>query len=690
MEQKQITKISKYSEEELQLYAQTEDLMILHKLKLYSDDLYYNTGKSSGLEDWQYDIIKETLNERDPNYVVPIGVKIRQHENRVKLPYWLGSMSKMSTQAAILFFYKDVEEKVKADLGDDATQNTITERVKELWELLSKTEQSKYRKIAVAEFERDLATWIAHNKASDYTIEDKLDGVSCLMVMKNGKIKLYTRGDGNVGADISYLAQYFTTIPKGLTETISVRGELIMKESVFKKNHVKDHANPRNLVAGRIGAKTIRKGLKDIDFVAYEIVGDEEMQKPSEQLEYLDTLGFTTVRREVIPNFTVESLMETLVRFKESSPYEIDGIIVQPDSPYERNASGNPEYAFAFKMRMTGNFAEVTVISVEWNISKWGLLKPRIEYNPTMFGGAELNWATGFNAKYIVENSIGHGAIVKVTRSGDVIPYILSVVKPAAEPEMPEIPYKWNESGVDIYTEEYGDEMCVKLIDHFFTKLGIKQVGEKRVEKIYKTGYDSLLKIIAASQKDLMEVPGFGSRLATLIHTNIHNGLKNLSLPLVLGSSGVFGFGLGRKKITTLMDDFPDILDVYKTMSSSELLARVLQVEGFATKTAQKIVDNVNWADKFITALKHFATFKKKVVVGDSLKGVKAVFTGGKDKNLEEQIVVRGGKVATSVSKNTTVVIIGGPKPGGKLQKAKNLGIEILEKQAFIQKYIMN
>ena len=688
----EITKIYKYSEEELQLYSQTEDLTLLHNIKLYADDIYYNTGLSSGLEDWQYDIIKETLIKRDPNYIVPNGVRIRQHENRVQLPYWLGSMNKISAQSAILYYYKDIEEQVRKDLGNNTQQNTITECMKEMWKQLPESEKDNYRNKAIIEFENELDIWNTKNRSSEYIIEDKLDGVSCLMVMTNGKIKLYTRGNGEVGADISYLAQYFKTIPKGIRETLNVRGELIMKEDVFKKKYNKDYANPRNMVAGRIGAKTIRKGLKDIDFIAYEIVNTGEMIKPSEQLEYLESLGFTTVRRKIVDNFTLESLMESLVLFKDTTPYEIDGIIVQSNTSYERNITGNPDYAFAFKMRMGENVVEVPVKNVYWNVSKWGKLKPRVEIHPVNLQGVTITFATGFNAKFIFDNSIGIGSIIKVTRSGDVIPYIVEVVRKAPHPEMPDIPYTWSESRVDIFTEEHKDEMRIKIIANFFTSLGIKQVGEQRVAKIYSAGYDSILKIIAASKQDLLEVHNFGPRMAEIVYNNIHEGLNNLSFPLVLGASGVFGIGLGSKKITSLFDNFPDILDVYKTMSKTELLERILQIEGYSDKTAQKIIDNIDQADNFIQAIKSFATFKEKIVVGENMKNMKVVFTGFRDKNLEKNVISRGGKIITNVSRNTSVLVVNTKivdKPSGKMKKALDFEIKVLDKEEFIKEYII-
>lgn len=632
-----IKKISKYSDNDLQDYFNTETLEKLHQIKLYADDKYYNTGESSGFSDYQYDILKETLLRRDPEYVVPIGARIREGENRVELPYNMGSMSKYKPE--------DI---------------------------------------------RELAQWILENRAGQYIVEDKLDGVSCLMIVTNGRIKLYTRGDGIVGADISYLTQYFSTIPKNLREDIAIRGELIMKEKTFKQKFANQYANPRNMVAGRLGAKTVREGLKDIDFVAYEIVGNSLMPSPSEQLEYLDQLGFTVVRHELIDSITIEGLVELLVTFKNTSEYEIDGIIVQPNEEYERNTSGNPDYAFAFKMRLGSNLIETTVVEVEWNISKWGQLKPRVRIEPVSLGGVTITYTTGFNGKYIFDNNIGPGAVIRITRSGDVIPYIVEVVTPADEPDMPNIPYTWNETGVDIYTDEHGEVMCVKLISSFFSKLGIKHVSEATVKKMYDHGFNSLLKMIAATEEQLKEIDSFGERLAERTYTNIHNGLKDISIPLVLGASGVFGFGLGRKRIDELMIAIPNILTLYKEISPSEFLERVMTVEGFSDKSAQRIVDNVKLADKFITELGSFATFKDVTKVSDNLRGMKFVFSGFRDKNLEESVVERGGKVTTSVSSNTTglVVVSKEGNPTGKIKKAIDLGIDVYTKVEFLAKYI--
>ena len=633
-----LKKISKYSDNDLQKYFNTEKLDTLHKLKLYLDDIYYNTGQDSGLKDYQYDMLKETLDKRDPDYVVPVGARIREGENRVKLPYWLGSMDKFKPNS-----------------------------------------------------EQEIKRWLLDNKASQYNIEYKLDGVSCLLISTGGKIKLYTRGDGIVGADISYLAQYFKTIPK-LSKDIAVRGELIMPVKTFTNKYSDEYANPRNMVAGRVNAKEIRPGLSDIDFIAYEIVGDGIIPAPTQQLNTMQKLGFKTVPNKVLDNdeLNVETLVATLAKFTKESIYEIDGIIVQSNIPYERNTEGNPTYAFAFKVQ--GREIDTEVLGVTWNISKWGQLKPTVELKPIKLGGVIIKNTTGFNANFIEQNSIGPGAIVKMIRSGEVIPYILEVISPAPDgPEMPHIPYRWNKTRIDIIAEEFGPVMCIKLITDFFKKLGIKHVAEKGIEKMYEDGLNSLFKILAAPQSRIAQVPGFGEKGAERTYTNIHSNLKDLSLPTVLGASGIFGFGMGRKRTENLFNQFSNILEEYSLISSKELYEKVLKIEGFSDITAKQVVDNISWADRFIKIMQIFATFKSNTKISDVLKGKKIVFSGFRDAKLEEIVVSMSGKMTTSISSTTNILVVAskGGVPTGKIKKAMEIGtIEILTKEEFIDKYI--
>lgn len=629
---KEIKKISKFSEEDLVRYFTNTNIDKLHEIKLILDDKYYNTGESSGFTDIQYDLLKEILQIRDPDYITPVGSKIRVGDNKATLPFWLGSMNKIKPED-------------------------------------------------VSEFER----WVKKFEIKECVIEDKLDGVSCLLYYKDNKQFLYTRGDGVIGSDISYLLPYFKTIPKNAK--VNVRGELIIKKKVFQIKYSEEFANPRNFVSGRISCKTIREGISDIDFIAYEIVDNGILMKPSEQLELLTKLGFSVVNHTVIDEITIDKLIENFLLFKQESQYEIDGIIAQSDVPYSRNKSGNPSYAIAFKMRIDTNIANAIVEEVEWNVSKWGIIKPRIRIKPLKLNGVTITYTTGFNAKYIKQHNIGPKTEIIITRSGDVIPFILEVTKSTIA-QFPEMEYKWNESGVDIYTENNEDIMCIKLISSFFASLKIKHVSEATVRKMYDHGLTSILKILSASQEDFEVIEGFGTRLAERTYDNIHQGLKGVSLSTILGSSGVFGIGMGVRKIDLLLSNIPDILQIYKTITEEDLRKMINGVEGFSDKTTTKIVENLPYAEKFVEMIKPYISFKQQRKALTTLKNFKIVFSGFRDSALEEKIVENGGKVTTSVSKNTSIVIVADKdNSSSKIQKARDLNIPIYTKEEFEEMY---
>lgn len=627
--------------EEFKKFLTTENLTTLHNLKTHLDDIYYNTGDST-VDDIRYDMLKDVIKKRDPLFVAPVGATLRTGENRVELPFWLGSQDKITPD------------------------NT-------------------------GEFSR----WLQKNKADDYLVTEKLDGVSCLLISNGKKISLYTRGDGIIGADISYLVPYFRTIPTNLTE-IAVRGELILKKKVFLSKYKdktisgRSYKNPRNMVAGLIGAKTSRQGLEDVNFVAYEIVGNETMPKPSQQLSKLTSLGFSVANHELVPKLTFDVLARIFMDFRNKSQYELDGIVVQSNTSYDRNTNGNPEYAFAFKMLSADSIFETTVNNIEWNASKWGQLKPVVLFDPVEANGVTMERATAHNAKYVEENKLGPGAVIRITRSKEVIPYIVSVVRSAKNPQMPSIPYVWDATHVNISVKIYDDTMCVKLVSNFFSKLGIKHVSEATVSKMFTNGLDNLLKIVGASKQRLLEVPEFGEKSAERIYTNIHNGLQNVKIPIVLGASGVFGFGIGRKRMEMLFLDIPDLLKIYKTHSESKIKSMILNVEGFSDIIADKVVKNLKYADLFIQKLGKYATFQDEKRVSESMKGQKFVMTGFRSKELEENIASRGGKVTGSVSKNTTALIVAKKeaKLTGKAQKAQELNIPIYLKEDFIKQFI--
>lgn len=628
-----IIKISKYSDEEFKNYLKKEKLEFLHSLKLYLDDKYYNTGEDTILSDYQYDLLKDALHQRQPEYIPPVGTKIRKDDNKVILKYWMGSMDKLKPE-------------------------NISE----------------------------LNRWLKKNEAPNYIVENKLDGVSCLLEIDDTRIKLYTRGDGKIGSDISHLSPYLINIPKNIKKNIIVRGELLINSQIFKKKYEGKFSNARNMVSGIINSKTLKEEIKNVEFVAYEIINNEINNSPEEQLLQLKNLGFKTVKYSIIDEVTVQNLISLFLLSKEDSEYEIDGIIVQSNIKYKRNTSGNPDYAFAFKVRLDTNIIKAEVDEVEWNISKWGIIKPRIRLIPVVLNGINIQYTSGFNARYILNNKVGKGTIVELTRAGDVIPYIVKIVK-STQADMPKISYEWNKTNVDIYALENSNTVCIKLLTFIFSKLKIKYVSNSTVEKLYDNGFDNIIKIISATKDDFKKIEGFGNKVGERTYDNIHNSLKDVSIPLILGSSGIFGFNIGVRRIELLFVEYPDILTIYKKKSKNELTRMINSIKGFSNITTEKIVDNLKWADKFITLLRKHITFKvDEKNSGDlnNLNNMIIVFSGFRDADMEEDIKKRGGKVTTSISKNTTLLIVNKKDvKNSKYIKALELKVPILTKEEF-------
>ncbi len=606
----------------------------LLKLKEKADDAYHNSAFPI-MSDEDYDKLVEEIERLGGE--ITVGATIRSGENRVKIPYWLGSLNKITPKSSA-----------------------------------------------------KLTKWLRDN-FTDVIISEKLDGVSCLYVKNKDKICLYTRGDGIIGADISHLHQFIRNIPKNVSEeNLVIRGELVIRKKDFIYDEYK---NARSMVAGLVNSKTLEEGMKHVRFVAYEIIYelDETAIRPSRQISKLFELGFEVVRhgKESIQNISIDFLSELLTKWKETSEYNIDGIVITSNSKYIRNTDGNPKYAFAFKKIMDGDIQETTVLEVEWTVSKWGQLKPVVIIEPIVLKDITITRATAHHGKYVMDNGIGKGARISVIRSNDVIPYILNVIEPV-EPNMPN-DYTWDKNGVNILAnrddEKISEQSCIKLAVDFFRKLDIKHVGEKTVEKMFSYGLNNLIKILLASKEDLLKI--FPEKTSERIYVNKQEGMKRVKIPTLLGATGIFGFGIGVKKVKSLFQKFPSILTDIDTMDKTQLFRKIQNIDGFSEITATKIVENIEFARDFLKKVGISVQVKTEKALS-KLKNAKFVFSGFRDANLQGLIEDMGGSVMTSVSRNTTGVIVktkSGPSTG-KTDKAKTLGIPIITMEEFQKNFI--
>ncbi len=600
-----------------------------------ADEAFFNTNKTLFTDD-MYDIIKGYLKKKDPKnpYLKRVGAEITF--NKEKLPYYLGSLDKI----------KDNE----------------TEILK--W-------KNKYQ--------------------GEYVISEKLDGISCLLQYNEGVIKMWTRGDGHEGQNISHMFPYLRLNTSKFTEKFAVRGELIIsKDNWSKMTHI--GANARNVVAGAIHSKTINQEIvSKIDFVAYDLMYPR--MKISDAFDTIKKLGIPLVKHQKIfsNDLNLDTLSNTLQEWRKQSAYEIDGIVIYHNELHKIMSGKNPKYAFAFKTILTHEQAEVIVTDVEWNISKHRYLKPIVKFNEVSLAGVKIRQATGFNGAYIQKNNIGPGSRLVIVRSGDVIPHILTVLTSSAngKPKMPDVPYIWTDTNVDILlaTDQKNREQDIQAFTHFMKTLGIDGVKEGVITKIYDTGFDTLSKIINISLDDLIKIEGFKDKSSSKIIESLQN-LKSVSCDKLMTASNIFGRGFGEKKIQLILDEYPNLIsNKEKTLKLN--INDLTKIKGIAETTAKQFIENLPKFFEFYEEL-NIKCIKTTLSPQISPKNTKLqvfrdkkiVFTGFRNKDYETLITAAGGKIVTAISKSTNYLIVkDNNDTSSKVEKAKEYGITIITKE---------
>ena len=627
--------LNNYKEDPYEVVANIS-LKNLVKLITDANDQYYNFDNPL-MTDQEYDLLREELERRNPKHKLLTQIAHETHsKDKVKLPFHMGSM-----------------DKLKPGTG-----------------LIDK--------------------WIKKFKGS-YVLSDKLDGSSGLLVLReDGKHMLFTRGNGKIGTNISSLLTHMNGIPD-LKINLVVRGELLISKEVYEENK-KVYVNARAMINGLVGKKSItKKEIKNITFVAYEVV--DPFDTIENQMKLLKKLKFETVENKLVKKIDEDYLSSYFKKRKKDSNYDIDGIIVTDNSKHNRNKAKNPKYAFAFKELLEDQIMDTEITDIEWRISKDGLIKPRVHIKETIIGGIKITHVTGHNAKNVVDSGLGIGAKIKLTRAGEVIPYILEVIK-KVKPTLPKIPYVWNETKVDFIvdknnlSEAINYNILVKNITYFFKKMNIKYVDESIVKKMIDVGFDNINTIINASIDDLMKIDGFKEKMSTKIYTNIQKAIKDVELTKVMTASNLFGHGLGSKKLSLIINKNPNILQL--KLSKQDFIDKIIEIDGFDTKTATQFVENIGTFKEFLSVNKKIKVkiIKKSTKKNGKFKDKKFVFTGFRDKDLESFIENEGGKITTSVSSNTDYLLTDDKNStSSKVTKANDLGVDIFLKDEFIDKF---
>ena len=603
--------IDNYSQEELEEILDS------------ASNSYYNTNKLT-LKDEEFDFIKEYLLSKYPysKYKTKVG---HVTNNKVKLPYYMGSMDNLKEEKKINNWIKKYNE--------------------------------------------------------DYVIMSKLDGISGLLYKNGHIVKLFTRGNGVEGKDVSHLIKYFEIPNLNSHSEITIRGEILVKQHIYDKLKT-DSANSRSFASGLVNSKKPDKNVKYLDFVAYEMLYPEF--KISEQLKKLKKMGFNVVKNHSIKNIDFKYLQTTLESYKSSEDYLIDGIIIRHNNNYGYNKSGNPNYAFAFKMLLTEQVEETIVVKVHWNVSKYRKLFPQVQVKKVNIGGVNIEYVSGKSAQFIYKNKIGPGAIIKIARSCDVIPDILDVVLKAKKPDMPDSEYEWNETGVDIFSiDNNDDDTCkIKLITDFFKNINVSSMGPGIIKKLYENGYTEIVDILHIKKKNLLEIEGFQETLANKIINNIKIALENVNLIEIMNASNIFGNGLGKRKLALIFSNIPDVM---KHKIDKNLKDKIMSIDGFSDITANQFVNNLGEFKLFLKNLKikthNLDSYIEKTQIKKNI-----VFTGFRNSDLEKYLESNKIAVKNTINSDTFLLITKDKSSkSSKIQEAEKKKIKILTLDEFLK-----
>lgn len=554
-----------------------------------------------------------------------------------------------------------------------------------------------------------------------YMCELKIDGLSVSLLYEKGKlVRAATRGDGTTGEDITHNAKTIKTIPLTLKEPvdIEVRGEIFMnKKTLEELNEVRKQNNQpllqncRNAAAGSIRQLDSKVAAqRKLDTFIYHLPNplDYGLNTHEEALEYMRKLGF-----KLNPNNRLVDNVEGILEFiaeksnaRETLPYDIDGVVIKVNDIKQQQKLGftakYPKWATAYKF--PAKEVVTKLIDIIFTVGRTGQITPNAVLEPAIVAGSTISRATLHNEDFVLEKGLKIGDMVSIRKAGDVIPEVVEVKEDRRTGEekdfvmITECPMcntklVKKEGQVDYYCPN--DKCPARHIEgliHFVSRdaMNIDGLGDRIMEDFYNFGYIGTIADIYSlkeHEKDLTRLEGYGDKSVTnlleAIETSKSNSLERL----------IFGLGIphvGAKTAKLLAAKYETMDNLMNT--TEEELIKIPDIGDIIAKSViQYFTDSHNKA--IVEELKDLGLnmnyLGQKVEENENFSGKTFVLTGSLTiftrEEAQEKIESLGGKTVNSVSKKTSVVIVG-ENPGSKYQKAKELGIDIWTEEEFNSK----
>lgn len=556
-----------------------------------------------------------------------------------------------------------------------------------------------------------------------YTVEPKMDGLSGSLIYEKGLlVRVATRGNGLVGENITANGKTIKSIPLRIKKNIDieVRGEIYMSKASFEKANKEREANgealfanPRNAAAGsvrQLDSKITAK--RNLDFMAYFIPNPKDygIKTQEESLKFLRELGFVTNYKLNTTASNAEEIIKdikTLGEIRRSLPYEIDGVVLKVNNLEDEDRLGYtarvPRWGIAYKF--PAEEVLTTLKEIKFTVGRTGKITPNAIFSPVHVAGSLISKATLHNEDYCIAKDVRVGDTISIRKAGDVIPEVVRVLKErrnGTEKEFQMLEYcpichtkiVRKDTEADYYCP---NEMCparkIENIIHFASReaMNIDGLGESIIEDLYNENFITNITDIYDIDKyeeELMNLEGYGKKKIDNLKSAIKNS-KNNSLERLIYGLGIRNVGAKTAKV---LAKYYKTLDNLMTASYEELV----NISDIGDIIAKSIISYFSNEDNknIITKLKQLGVnttyinnsgYEEK----DEFKGKTFVLTGSlvnitRDK-ASEIIESLGGKVSSSVSSKTSVVVVG-DSPGSKYDKALALGIPIWQEDEFLDK----
>lgn len=555
-----------------------------------------------------------------------------------------------------------------------------------------------------------------------YTLEPKMDGLSGSLLYKNGiLVRAATRGDGLIGENITHNVKTIKSVPLKLNKNIDieVRGEIYMSKKSFEKcNEERKQkgenlfANPRNAAAGSVRQlDSSIAARRNLDFMAYFLPNPDKygIKTQDESLAFLKELGFkTNYKLNGIANNVSDIInyIDNLSMERESLPFEIDGVVLKVNSLDDEAKLGFtervPRWGIAYKF--PAQEVLTTLKEIKFTVGRTGKITPNAIFDPVHVAGSIVSKATLHNEDYCILKDVRVGDVISIRKAGDVIPEVVEVKKERRKGN--EEPFKMVEecpicgSKLVKNKDDEANYYCVnphcdaKRIEsliHFASRdaMNIEGFGDEIVEDFYNLEYlkhvDDFYRL-ERYKEELMELEGFGEKSINNLLDSAENSKSN-SLEKLLFALGIRYVGAKTGKLLAL--NFKNI-DNLINASYEDLLS----IKDIGQSIANSLYDyfrkeeNIELINKLKDLGLNMNYLGKEVIESDLFNGKTFVLTGTLSKysrdEAKEKIELYGGKVTSSVTSKTDVVIVG-DSPGSKYDKAKSLNITIWNEEEFVK-----